>query len=181
MKILWSLLFIFCFAFGDPKSDLLDSFKKEEYKSACSTGMKHYAQYMQDEEYITLYAFSCLRADYIDRLAVPISGLKHTPEARANAAYFSVILLQKKLLYHALIDEYDMGTLKLPTTDYVLSKVFDLYMYDPQKAQKSSWEYQDEQEKEKHYKLFIDRESKPKKIVVEVYQEGIMTSRHLYW
>ncbi len=181
MKIILIVAWICVLLYGDQKSNLLEKFKQEEYKTACGIGMNYYLQYLQDEAFMTLYAFSCLRADYIDRLAVPISALKHTREARTNAAYFSVILLQKKLLYHALIDGYDVGLLKLPTTDYVLSKVFDFYTQDPKKNQKTSWEYQDTHQASKFYKLSIEHQSQPKKVVIEVLQEGIIISRHLYW
>ena len=40
-----------------------------------------------DEEFISLYGFSCLNADKLDKLSVVITSLKKSPEARANAAY----------------------------------------------------------------------------------------------
>ena len=127
MKHLITILLFFTFAYSDTKTDLLQLYNNKEYKAACKLGMDNYGDYTRDEAFISLYAFSCLNADYIDRLAVPISALKYSKEARANAAYFSTVLMQKKLLYHALIDGYPIGSLVLPTTDFVLSKVFDLY------------------------------------------------------
>ena len=63
------------------------------YQKACKTGLKVFQKFRNDEEFVSLYAFSCLNADQIDRLAIPISILKNSEEARSNAAYFSWVNL----------------------------------------------------------------------------------------
>ena len=166
---------------ADIKQDLYYLFQSKKYEEACSKGMHYFQQYRKDTEFVSLYAFSCLQSDYIDRLAVPISILKHSDEARANAAYLSVILMQKKLLYHALIDGYDLSQFKLPTTDYVLSKVFDLYAHDDQTQKRNVYAYKDPESEKASYKLYIQQEGQIKKMVIEEYYDTILTHRHIYW
>ncbi|MGM0624057.1 MAG: hypothetical protein ACQESH_08590, partial [Campylobacterota bacterium] len=103
-------------------------YKEEKYDYACKKGVTIFSQNRQDENYLTIYSFACLKSDMIDRLAVPITGLRESKEARANASYFSAVLLQKKLLYHAVIDGTDIKGLNFPTTEFVLSRIFDMYV-----------------------------------------------------
>jgi hypothetical protein len=167
--------------FAGAKTELYNLYKNQKFKDACRFGLKNYPQYTRDEAFISLYAFSCLEADYIDRLAVPISSLKYTKEARSNAAYFSIILMQKKLLYHALIDQYDISTLNLPTTEHVLSKVFDMYCKDKKDKNSNIFYYTDPKDDKISYKLYIETHPHIKKMVIEVYNSGILQKRHLYW
>jgi hypothetical protein len=166
---------------ADIKQDLFSMYQNGDYKKACSVGIRYVHQFNQDEQFVSLYAFSCLKSDYIDRLAVPISMLKHTAEARANSAYFSVILMQKKLLYHAMIDGYNISGLKLPSTDYVLSKVFDLYANRNNQNNDSSYMFTDPVDEKRSYKLYVEANTRIKKIVIEEYYDTIMTNRHTYW
>ena len=126
MKIIIFILLAFNLH-ANIKRDMLNLYEDKKYKEACILGFNNFKYKEQDEDFVSLYAFSCLHSDYIDRLALPIAMLKLSSEARANSAYLSIILMQKKLLYHALVDNYDLSSLKLPSTDYVLSKVFDFY------------------------------------------------------
>ncbi len=164
-----------------PKNKLYQLYQEGNYKKACRLGMNNYPQYTRDETFISLYAFSCLKADYIDRLAVPISALKYSKEARSNAAYFSIILMQKKLLYHALIDHYDISMLNLPTTQHVLSKVFDYYTKDTNNKDSNIFHYTDTNDKRITYKLYIETHPHIKKMVIEVFHDKILFARHLYW
>ena len=77
------------------KEDILSLYQTKQYTQACRTGFLHLEELNKDENFIALYAFACLKADYIDRLSVPISKLKYSKEARANSAYLAVILMQK--------------------------------------------------------------------------------------
>jgi hypothetical protein len=181
MKLFFLLLVMYVSLFANPKAELYKLYQEKNYNDACRLGMNNYPQYDRDEAFISLYAFSCLEVDYIDRLAVPISALKYSKEARANAAYFSIILMQKKLLYHALIDNYDISSLNLPTTQHVLSIVFNLYAKDTMKKNKNLFIYDDPKDSHISYKLYIETQPQIKKMVIEVYHDKILTQRHLYW
>jgi len=180
MKILL-VLFVSLSLFADIKQDMLELYKNENYKEVCKIGFDNFIKNKKDEKFVSLYAFGCLKSDYIDRLAIPVALLKYSKEARANSAYFSVILMQKKLLYHALIDKYDLASLNLPTTDYVLSKVFDLYVELGVHKAKPYYIFKDKKDKKITYKLYLLKETKLDKMVIEEFYDTIPTRRHIYW
>ncbi len=164
------------------KFDMLKLYQEKNYVNACHLGRDNYIHYTKDEEFITLYAFSCLYADYIDRLAVPISALKYTKEARANAAYFATVLMQKKLLYHALVDQYNIYGLSMPATSYILSKVFNLYTQTANLTSSNGvYSFVDTDNQHITYKLFIEKHTDIDKMVIEVFRDTILQERHVYW
>ncbi|MBL0708763.1 MAG: hypothetical protein JJW00_06945 [Sulfurimonas sp.] len=163
------------------KQNMLTLYEDKKYQKACNIGFNNLKQYKKDEKFILVYAFSCLNSDQIDRLAIPITLLNFSPESRKNSAYFSVILMQKKLLYHALIDNYNLSSLNLPTTKYVLSKVFDLYAKLGQHESKDFYIFKDEDDKEFTYKLYLLKDAGTEKIVIEELYDTITIKRHVYW
>jgi hypothetical protein len=180
MKILLALILSLSL-YADVKQTVLTLYQNNKYEEACNLGFNNFQSYRHDEEYISLYAFACLKADFIDRLSIPTAMLKFSKEARSNAAYFSVILMQKKLLYHALIDNYNISSLKLPTTDYVLSKVFDLYAKLDVKEQRAFYLFEDEDDKKLTYKLYVVKDERLSKVVIEEYYDSVTIKRHVYW
>ncbi len=182
MKFLFLLSSLFLtLSFADIKSSLYPLYQDKNYEKACKEGLKVFNTYIKDEEFISLYAFSCLNADYIDRLAVPITMLDGSEESRSNAAYFSVILMQKKLLQHSLLDGYKLTQLKLPSTDYVLSIVFDLYSKADHSRKRNHYMLQDLNNKKITYNLYIKNSNQSQTMVIEEYYDTIMTHRHTYW
>jgi len=180
MKILL-IVFIALSLYADIKQDMFNLYQNKKYEKVCNLGFRNFSRYRQNEEYVSLYAFACLKSDYIDRLSVPIATLKFSKEARANSAYFSVILMQKKLLYHALVDDYDLSTLKLPTTDYTLSKVFDLYAKLGKHEPRAFYLFENENDKKVTYKLYLVKNNRLSKVVIEEYYNSVMLKRHAYW
>lgn len=180
MKIIISLLF-FITLYADVKQDMLSLFQNNKYDESCNLGFENFKYYKQDDEFLSLYAFSCLHADYIDRLAIPIALLKYSKEARANSAYFSIILMQKKLLYHALVDDYELVSLNLPTTDYVLSKVFDFYIKLGKHEKRSVYMFDDTNDKKLSYKLYIVQDGQLSKMIIEEFYDTIIVKSHIYW
>jgi len=163
------------------KTDMLELYKNKKYKEVCREGFDNFQTYKKDEQYVSIYAFGCLNADYIDRLTVPIAALKYSKEARANATYFSVILMQKKMLYHALADGYNINNLKLPSTDYILSKVFDMYV-KLKKHNKKFYIFKDKDNKKLMYKLYILKDGqRVPKMVIEEYIDSKLIKQHTYW
>lgn len=167
--------------FADIKQDMFSLYQNKKYKEACNIGFDYFANNKRDEEFVSLYAFACLKSDFIDRLAAPTAVLKFTKEARANSAYFSVILMQKKLLYHALIDGYDLSSLNLPTTNYVLSKVFDLYVALGQHKARAFYLFDDKDDAKLSYKLYVIKGETLDKVVIEEYYNGTKLKQHIYW
>jgi len=180
MKI-FLLFFITLNLFADIKENMFNLYQNKKYKDVCQIGFDNFKEHKEDEAFVSIYAFSCLHADSIDRLAVPINLLKLSKEARANSAYFSVILMQKKLLYHALVDDYDLSSFSLPTTDYILSKVFDLYAKMGKHKRRAFYLFEDPNDKKLTYKLYISRDYKLDKIIIEEFYDTINIQRHIYW
>lgn len=175
------LLFIIINLQADVKQEMFKLYQNEEYAKACTLGYDYFKNNKKDEQFLSLYGFSCLKSDYIDRLAQPIAKLKFSKDARANAAYFSVILMQKKLLYHSLLDGYDLSKLILPTTDHVLSKVFDLYTKLEDHKNKEFYLFHDPENKKTTYKLYILKDNEIDKMVIEEFYDKMKIKRHLYW
>ena len=156
-------------------------YQNKEYAKACNLGFKHFQEYKNSETYISLYAFSCLKSDYIARLVQPITALKFSKEARKNAVYFATILLQKKLLYYSLLDGYKLSKFQFPTTDYILSKVFNLYSQSTEDRNKKFYIFKDPDNQNLLYKLFLIKDHNINKMVIEEYNNEIKIKRHIYW
>ncbi|MCD6173732.1 MAG: hypothetical protein J7J96_08105 [Sulfurimonas sp.] len=156
-------------------------YQNKKYKEVCNIGFNNFRHNNKDEEYVSLYAFACLKSDYIDRLTVPISILKFSKEARSNSAYFSIILMQKKLLYHSLVDSYSLSNLNLPTTDYILSKVFDLYVKLGKHEPRSFYLFEDTKDSKLTYKLYLIKSNKIYKMIIEEFYDSIVIKKHIYW
>ena len=175
------LLFLTINLYADIKQNMFNLYQNSKYEDVCTIGFDNFNRYKKDEEFISLYAFSCLNSDYIDRLAIPVAMLKFSKEARSNSAYFSVILMQKKLLYHALVDNYDLSELDLPTTDYVLSRVFELYTKIGKHEPRAFYLFEDQTNPRLKYKLYLVKEGNLSKMVIEEYYDTITIKRHVYW
>ena len=175
------LLLLMTTLYADVKQKMFGLYQKKKYEQVCTMGFDNFGKYKWDEEFVSLYAFACLNSDYIDRLAVPTAVLKFSEEARANAAYFSVILMQKKLLYHSLVDGYALDTFKLPTTDYILSKVFDLYSKLSKHQERPFYLFKDPKDKKLTYKLYLTKDDKIAKMVIEEFYDTMLIKRHIYW
>lgn len=181
IKPLLLSLLIITTSIASEKSKLLKLYNKGDYEAVCERGFKHFRKNRHDEAYISLYAYGCLNNDSLDRLATPIVMLKYSKGARANAAYFSAILMKKKLLYHALLDNYDLTGITLPASSYILSKVFDLFIKYKPKPLDGIYTLKDDRDRDIHYSLYIDKSESISKMIIEVYKEHLLLKRHTYW
>ncbi len=166
---------------GSDMERLFGLYQEKKYKKACQIGLRMFDKHKKDSKFLMLYGLSCLKADYIDRLAVPLTGLRYTRSERANASYFATILLQKKLLYHALIDGVDISNLKLPKTDYVLSKVFDLYTQKKYKKADDKYYFIAKENPDFIYVLYIEKSDNLYKMVIEERLDNHIIKVHRYW
>ncbi|NOQ30720.1 MAG: hypothetical protein GQ570_06320 [Helicobacteraceae bacterium] len=181
MRLVLLLLLALSTIFANQTSELLKRYENAEYKQICTDYSSNIKNYRKSEKFVLLYSFSCLEAGYIDSLAVPITMLKYSKDARDNASYFATILLQKKILYNALIDDVDISSLRLPTTTYILSKVFDLYVKNKNNPVDGVYRLDDTQDADTFYKLYISSRSHIKKMVIEVYKNKKLENRYIYW
>ena len=180
MKAIFLLVTFITLLFSDAKQDIYSLFQMKQYEKACRIGLLNFNKNRDDENFVSIYAFSCLYADYIDRLSVPITLLKNSKEARSNAAYLSIILMQKKLLEHSLKDGYNIKALKLPTTDNILSKVFDLYsnLKTPKKI--PLYVFIDPNNAKITYRLYLSGDAEASNMVIEELYDSTLVKKHIY-
>ncbi|MDD5716297.1 MAG: hypothetical protein PHW64_00710 [Sulfuricurvum sp.] len=179
MKYFLILPLFFSVIYGDINQKLFTLYQKGLYPQACDYGYRFFEMQKQDERFISLIGFSCLKSDQIDRLAAVASLLNQSPDARANAAYFTLLIMQKKLLMSALYDGKPIYNLKFPTSSHLLSKVFALYIHNPQN-ENSIKVYQDPANARQSYKLYTIEINGRKTIAVDEYYDKILTLHHVY-
>jgi hypothetical protein len=179
IKLFFFPILIFSSLHADISNQMFEFYQKGAYAQACTIGVNNMKLIQQNEAYTSLYAFSCLNADQIDRLLTPIKMLNQSPEARANASYFSLLMMQKKLLIQALYDGYPLKQLKLPSSSHLLSKVFDFYCKNPQ-AGNTVKEYTDAGNPRQSYKLYTIQVDMIKTFAIDEYYDKILTKHHVY-
>lgn len=180
MKTVLLLLFSLIYSLhADVSQKLFDHYQKGSYAQGCDYGYKFFSQNRQNEPFVSLLGFSCLKADQIDRLGPIVSALHETPDARANGAYFALLLMQKKLLMQALYDNKPIVNLRFPASSHLLSKVFDLYLKNP-KAADIVKEYQDPLNPRQTYRLYTTEMNGQKSIAIDEYYDKILTLHHVY-
>ncbi|WP_187648446.1 hypothetical protein [Nitrosophilus labii] len=175
------ILSIISFAKSITVEELIQFYKNKEYKKVCSYGIMIFNKFKKDEALVSMYAFSCLKSDYIDRLSVPAVTLKNSKEARANAAYLAIIVAQKKLLFHSLFDGMDISGLIFPEIDHILSKVFTLYTQKKYKKENDKFIFKDPEEEDIKYEIVLKRDEKPVKILLLKLKKDKIIETHIYW
>ncbi|HIM93667.1 MAG TPA: hypothetical protein EYM49_01335, partial [Campylobacterales bacterium] len=128
MKKVFLFLFLASLVSASNLSDIYKLYEKQEYEEGCDYGAKYYTKNIDNEKYLTFYGLSCLETNSLNRLAQPMVKLGETKELRETASYFATILLQKQLMRQFLLDGKELGNLKLPKTDFVLSRIFNLFV-----------------------------------------------------
>lgn len=179
MKLILLILLSSIFLFAAPKAELFALYQSGKYLQGCNQGYKNLATQNKDESYISLYAFSCLQADELDRLISAILLLNQSSESRANASYFSLLLMQKQLLAQALYDQKSLTNLKFPTSSHLISKVFGMFIKNPQEGILVK-EYTDSSNPRQSYKLYPADKNGKKTIAIDEYYDKILVSHHIY-
>lgn len=179
MKIL--LIFLMpVLVFAITLEQLKKLYNAGDYQKVCRSASTVFHTYRQNEAFVTMYGFACLYSDYIDRLALPVAYLKQSPSARQNAAYFATILTQKKLLYHAMVDNITINNLLFPHTDHPISIVFEQYNALPQKNQKT-YRFTSPEDANLSYTLFLKNDATITKMIIDEYNASKLVKRHTYW
>jgi hypothetical protein len=158
-------------------------YESQEYDKACDYAVKHYnkKRNRNNEKYVTLYGLACLETDKIYRIATPMIKLNKSANARANASYFSTILLQKQLLRQALIDGKKIDDLHLPTTTFILSKIFNFFVHKEYQLIDGVYKFEDKKNKEKTYKLYLDKSEKENiYMIIDVFKDEKFIKRYRY-
>jgi len=163
------------------KDDIVNLYKNKEYRKACLKAGDLYQKYKDDEDFLSIYAHSCLEEDMINRTILPIVKLYKTQESRENAAYFATILYQKKLLYHALVDDIDISYVNLPKTKYILSIIFNKFINGDYKYKNGAYWFTNEKNNELTYSLSAEVHQKVKKLFLRTYKNGELNKVRTYW
>ena len=180
MKLLLSLLMTTAFLFSSNLSTLYKLYEKQEYNKACDYAHKYYykKRNRNSENYSTFYGLSCLETNKISRIAIPMTTLTKSEDARANASYFGTILLQKQLLLQALIDKKPLSKLHLPRTNFIISKIFNLFLEKKYILEDNIYKFTDEN---LNYKLYIKKSKKSRQyMVIDIYKDNKFTKRYQY-
>lgn len=164
---------------SDPGQKLFELYQQGQYLQGCEYGFERFGEQRSNEPFISLLGFTCLKADKIDKLSPIITLLGDSAEARSNAAYFSLLVMQKKLLMQALYDNKPIANLRFPMSSHTLSKVFDLYVKNPQTAAIVK-EYTDPSDGRLSYRLYITQSNGHKTVAVDEYYDKILTVHHVY-
>ena len=180
MKKFFFLTFYTCLLLhANIQTQMFSLYQKGDYNDVCSIGKINWNKISKNEKYVSLYAFSCLNSDQIDRLSFPLTALNETPEARANASYFSLLILEKKLLIQALYDNLPIKSLKLPSSSHLLSRIFDYYGKNPQLGNTIK-EYNDIRDPRQTYKIYTIQIDTYKTFAIDEYYDKILTKHHVY-
>ena len=123
MRLLLILIVPF-FLYSSSYNRLLIDYKEQKYKKACQRGITLIRAGEKNEEILSLVGDACARSDYINILGEIQKYQRETKNSRENASYFSILVLQKRLIIQFMHDDLDLTGLKLPKTDHILSKVF---------------------------------------------------------
>jgi len=183
MKIVLLIMMTSSFLFSSNLSSLYKLYEKQEYKKACDYAHKYWYKKVnkKSESFLTLYGLSCLETDKIDRIAIPMVRLKGSKEARANASYLSTILLQKELLMQMIIDGNKLAELHLPKTNFVISKIFSLYLKKKFILKKDVYTFQDELKENIRYQMYMKSVKKNKKyMIIDIYKDDKFIHRYRY-
>lgn len=180
-KFITFFIIFLSYSFASDFDIVKHKYEEKDYRTACIKAGDIYNQYKDNEEFLSLYAHSCLESDMINRLVLPIIKLYKTPEGRENAAYFSTILYEKKLLYYALVDDIDISYINLPKTNYILSKIFNRFVNGDYNYKNGAYWFIDEKDNTISYKLSLEEHQKAKKIFIRTYKDGQVIKVRMYW
>jgi hypothetical protein len=173
------LFFVFALSlFATTRESILQDYQDKNYAQACIEGSTIVKSFRGDELFINAVAHSCIRSDIIDLLPTPIVLLKMTESARQNASYYATILFQKKLLYHALIDDIDISGIRVPKVDYLLSTVFDLFVRGEYTREGSVYHLKDDTYT---YAMRVIESNRHKKVEIKKIKNGDLIKAYYYW
>ncbi len=182
MNILKLSLILAIMAIG-AQADMYHKFSKyldkKDYRNACVTGKKIFADNEKDEKFISIIGYACMKADYIDTLAILQSKQRESKDTRQNAVIFSSLVLQKRLIYQFMYDDSDISTLALPISEHPLSNTFVAIRDKNFKLISSSPKTIGFTKDNKQYKVYINKKDRGR-ITIEVKDSNNNIKKHRY-
>ena len=160
-------------------NSLVKSFQNKDFKIVCQDGMRKFKNGNKDENFLGMVGVACAEIDYINPLADLQKALKVTKSGRNNASYFATLILQKKFLYQFMLDGIDLGYLRVPDTDHILSIIFRKLVLKEYKVLSESPRNLEMIDGDKIIKVYVIN-TKPKKVMVDIYQNNQKIKFHWY-
>jgi len=160
-------------------SSFIKDFKAKKYNKVCEKGSRLYYKGYKDENFVSLVGISCAKVDRINILGMLQRSLVLTEASRENASYFSNLILQKRLIYQFMLDDFNLSDLKLPSSRHLLSRVFDALSHGQYKVLSTSPKLVEINANNKKYILSVSDDS-PKKVLVDEYTPSGKLKRHWY-
>jgi len=160
-------------------NSLVKSFQNRDFKIVCQDGMRKFKNGNKDENFLGMVGVACAEIDYINPLADLQKALKVTKAGRNNASYFATLILQKKFLYQFMLDGIDLGYLRVPDTDHILSVVFRKLVLKEYQIVSESPQILEMKYKDKTIKLYVVN-TKPKKVMVDILKNNRKIKTHWY-
>ena len=114
------ILFVFLFLFL--RADILSDYKNGYFSEVCK--FNNIEKFKTSENILSIIGISCVKSDKLYVLPYLLNKLKRTKIGRKNSIYFTIIYLQKRLIYSYLFDNLSFISFNLPDTDYILSHIF---------------------------------------------------------
>ncbi|NOZ90523.1 MAG: hypothetical protein GXO60_04465 [Epsilonproteobacteria bacterium] len=181
MRKLFLIMLLSLIAYSSNLSTLYHYYEKQEYDKGCDYAMKYYSKNKNDEKFVALYGLSCLETNNIHRIATPMIVLKDTKSSRENASYFGTILLQKQLLKQAILDGKDLSNLRLPKTNFVLSKIFNLFVDKKYTLKDGVYRLKDSKDKDMSYQVYLEKDKKDiDYMIIDIYEKDKFIKRYRY-
>lgn len=159
--------------------DIKDWNEAGQYSRICKDNVRDFFVSEQNFSIANLYAKACLKIDKINDLIIPIVMLYKNKDSRQNAAIYSTILFQKKMLYFALIDGVDISYVRTPKVDYILSYIFDKFV--KKEYVKDDKKYIFDLGDNIKCKIYAKKEDEIDKMVFEIYKNDKLFSTKTYW
>ncbi|MGE4294689.1 MAG: hypothetical protein AB7E49_03190 [Campylobacterales bacterium] len=179
IQALLPVLWVAVMASANTPDRVISLYHQGDFRTACLEGARILRDSRDDETFVNAYGIACLKSDFID-LAVPaVMYLRSTPGARQNANYILTVVLQKKMLYHALADNVDIRNAYLPDTPHVLSKVYNTFAKG--NFTETSQGVYEMRINDRRVTLDSLHDGGHFKIRIRQYDNGRIIDEHLYW
>lgn len=135
--------------------------------------MKLYYKREKNEAFLSMVGVACVKSDSINPLGVIVKELTETASGRQNAAYFSLLFLQKKLLYAYMFDSFDLTSYYFPLTDHPLSIAIEKIREKKYGTIDNGVSFNYNSQK---YKVYRHK----KRVYIDIFQNNLLIERHWY-
>ena len=169
------LIFLYVSLFGVTQAEIYNLYQNHNYIDTCKKGVWNLAKFKNDDDYQSIVALSCIKADMLNTAIRITKSMTHTPIGRHNASYIASLYLIKKLLLQMVHDNINISNLSLPESDHFLSIIFENISHN--NFSKVNNKYVVEKDGIK----YILSPKNNDKFEVKIYKNNNLISTHTYW